>query len=57
MNLLLMSLPLLLVFPAIYLLIKHRSSSKPGDGRDDAAEAPELTGTEQAKRRPPSSAP
>lgn len=56
MNLLLMFLPLLLVIPAIYLLLKYRSSTKPGDGRTDATEPPELTGPEQAKRRAPPAA-
>lgn len=51
MNIFLIIVPVVLVLPAAYLLLKYRNKSKPMDGRQDATERRELRGPEQARHR------
>jgi len=58
MNPLLILIAVLLVLPAVYLLLTRkprRRGEGPPEGtlREDRTERPELTGTEQYKRRKP----
>jgi hypothetical protein len=46
-------IPVLLLIPALFFIFFWRAKGGSGGNRSDAVERPELTGTEQHKRREP----